>query len=140
MDIEFVEMVHPWIRVPATYAGGCRLLQDLVVLERHSNSLMDLSMGSACDVYGGTGVKLEELVQWNKDVAKGSHAKKAEAFHRPSLSGDELEAEFKKFASGMGSVATGFGELMDYVHGIPISLTSLLRRLVQPPRTRRNGR
>lgn len=107
VDTDFIEMVVPWTRVPSTYAGGCKLKQDMVLVERYSNALMDITFGSALDLYGGTGVKLEDLVKWNKQVSTGSHAKKKDAYHRPSLSGDELEAELSKFAASMPELAGG---------------------------------
>jgi phosphoribosylformimino-5-aminoimidazole carboxamide ribotide isomerase len=111
VDQDFIEMVTPWTRVPSTYAGGCRIKQDLVLVERASDQLMDITFGSALDLYGGDGVKLADLVKWNKEVIAGSHAKKTDAYHRPSLSGDELEAEFRKFAASMPEGNGGLNRL-----------------------------
>ncbi|KAI9020522.1 hypothetical protein DFJ74DRAFT_130959 [Hyaloraphidium curvatum] len=103
VDTDFIEMVHKWTGVPSLYAGGCRFKQDLVLVERASDQLMDVTFGSALDVYGGTTVTLAELVAWNRDVMSGSHEKKKDAYHRPSLSGDELEMELTKFRAGVNS-------------------------------------
>lgn len=49
-----------------TYAGGGRSLSDLDLVERLSGGKVDLTIGSALDVFGGTGVKFEECVEWNR--------------------------------------------------------------------------
>ena len=51
--------------IPVTYAGGGRSIQDLELVERLSNGKVDLTIGSALDIFGGKGVKLEECCNWN---------------------------------------------------------------------------
>lgn len=50
-----------------TYAGGGRHLEDLDLVETLSNGRVDLTIGSALDVFGGKGVKFEDCVTWNLD-------------------------------------------------------------------------
>lgn len=50
---------------PVTYAGGGRSIQDLELVERLSGGKVDLTIGSALDIFGGNGVTLEECCKWN---------------------------------------------------------------------------
>ncbi|KAK3067891.1 Enzyme that catalyzes the fourth step in the histidine pathway [Teratosphaeriaceae sp. CCFEE 6253] len=52
--------------IPVTYAGGGRHLQDLELVERLSGGKVDLTIGSALDIFGGKGVTFEECCRWNK--------------------------------------------------------------------------
>jgi phosphoribosylformimino-5-aminoimidazole carboxamide ribotide isomerase len=61
-----VEKLASWCSIPVTYAGGGRHLEDLDTVKRLSNAKVDLTIGSALDCFGGTGVKLEKCIEWNK--------------------------------------------------------------------------
>ncbi|SPO31424.1 probable bifunctional protein (related to glutathione S-transferase/ probable histidinol dehydrogenase) [Ustilago trichophora] len=65
IDVELVERLGEWVTIPTTYAGGARHLGDLELVDRLSNGRVDLTFGSALDIFGGEGVTLEELVRWN---------------------------------------------------------------------------
>lgn len=66
IDEELVEKLAQWCSIPVTYAGGGRNLQDLDNVKRLSHGKVDLTIGSALDVFGGSGVKFNECVEWNK--------------------------------------------------------------------------
>ncbi|PQE13101.1 1-(5-phosphoribosyl)-5-[(5-phosphoribosylamino)methylideneamino] imidazole-4-carboxamide isomerase [Rutstroemia sp. NJR-2017a BBW] len=66
IDEKLVEKLAQWCSIPVTYAGGGRNLQDLDNVQRLSNGKVDLTIGSALDVFGGSGVTFDECVQWNK--------------------------------------------------------------------------
>ncbi|OAA55609.1 5-profar isomerase [Niveomyces insectorum RCEF 264] len=51
--------------IPVTYAGGARQLADLALVERLSGGRVDLTIGSALDCFGGTGVRLADCIAWN---------------------------------------------------------------------------
>jgi phosphoribosylformimino-5-aminoimidazole carboxamide ribotide isomerase len=51
--------------IPVTYAGGGRHLQDLELVKTLSGGKIDLTIGSALDIFGGSGIKFEEAVAWN---------------------------------------------------------------------------
>jgi len=65
IDEKLVEKLSQWCSIPVTYAGGGRNLEDLDTVKRLSNGKVDLTIGSALDVFGGSGVTFEECVQWN---------------------------------------------------------------------------
>lgn len=70
IDEQLVEKLAKWCSIPVTYAGGGRNLQDLDNVKRLSDGKVDLTIGSALDVFGGSGVTFDECVQWNqKQVA-----------------------------------------------------------------------
>ena len=52
--------------IPITYAGGARSVEDLDLVERLSGGTVDLTIGSALDVFGGKGARFEDCVRWNE--------------------------------------------------------------------------
>lgn len=48
------------------YAGGAKLVQDLETVEQLSGGKVDLTYGSALDIFGGLLVKFEDVSNWNK--------------------------------------------------------------------------
>ena len=66
IDEELVQRLGDWCTIPVTYAGGGKSLEDLELVKRLSNGRVDLTIGSALDIFGGSGVKLEECVEWNR--------------------------------------------------------------------------
>lgn len=67
IDEQLVEKLAQWCSIPVTYAGGGRNLRDLDLVKKSSNGRVDLTIGSALDVFGGSGVTFDECVQWNKE-------------------------------------------------------------------------
>lgn len=66
IDMELVKALARWCTIPVTYAGGGRSIEDLELVKSLSNGKVDLTIGSALDVFGGKGVAFEEAVNWNK--------------------------------------------------------------------------
>ncbi len=66
IDEELVQKLAQWCEIPVTYAGGSRSVDDLRRVEELSDGKVDLTIGSALDVFGGSGVKFEDCVEWNK--------------------------------------------------------------------------
>ncbi|KAM0347154.1 hypothetical protein ACHAPU_005094 [Fusarium lateritium] len=66
VDEKLVERLSQWCSIPVTYAGGGRHLEDLENVKRLSNGKVDLTIGSALDCFGGSGVKFDDCVAWNK--------------------------------------------------------------------------
>jgi len=57
---------------PTTYAGGARSMRDLEEVTRIGNGKIDLTIGSALDIFGGTGLQYAEVVEFNRRLAKGT--------------------------------------------------------------------
>lgn len=66
VDEALVARLAEWCTIPVTYAGGGRHLEDLELVKRLSDGRVDLTIGSALDCFGGTGVKFDDCVAWNE--------------------------------------------------------------------------
>lgn len=68
IDEALVELLGQHCTIPVTYAGGARALEDLELVNQLSNGKVDLTIGSALDIFGGSGVTLAECIQWNQQA------------------------------------------------------------------------
>lgn len=66
IDEDLVKHLAGICKIPVTYAGGGRNIADLELVERLSGGKIDLTIGSALDIFGGKGVKFEECCEWNR--------------------------------------------------------------------------
>lgn len=66
IDVELVRRLSEWCTIPVTYAGGARTVEDLELVSATSNGKVDLTIGSALDIFGGSGAKFDECVTWNQ--------------------------------------------------------------------------
>jgi phosphoribosylformimino-5-aminoimidazole carboxamide ribotide isomerase len=51
--------------IPVTYAGGVKGFDDLELVKELGKGNVDLTIGSALDIFGG-GISYDEVVEWNK--------------------------------------------------------------------------
>lgn len=65
IDQELVKLLGESCPIPVTYAGGARSLEDLRLVQELSSGKVDLTIGSALDIFGGSGVTLQECIDWN---------------------------------------------------------------------------
>jgi phosphoribosylformimino-5-aminoimidazole carboxamide ribotide isomerase len=70
VDLELVEKLADWSPIAVTYAGGARSIQDLYDVTRVSKGRVDLTIGSALDIFGGTGVRYSDAVEFNRRFGK----------------------------------------------------------------------
>ncbi|OCK84789.1 Phosphoribosylformimino-5-aminoimidazole carboxamide ribotide isomerase [Lepidopterella palustris CBS 459.81] len=70
IDQLLVQKLAEWCSIPVTYAGGGRSLEDLEMVKKLSGGKVDLTIGSALDIFGGSGVKFEDCVKWNRERAR----------------------------------------------------------------------
>jgi phosphoribosylformimino-5-aminoimidazole carboxamide ribotide isomerase len=70
IDRELVEDLGRWSPIPATYAGGANSLSDLEDVTRLGQGRIHLTIGSALDIFGGTGVRYADVVAFNKKHAE----------------------------------------------------------------------
>ncbi len=66
IDAELVEELGGWAGVPMTYAGGVSGMDDVLLVADRSGGNVDVTVGSALDIFGGSGVSYESLLEWNK--------------------------------------------------------------------------
>ncbi|MDG1312107.1 MAG: phosphoribosylformimino-5-aminoimidazole carboxamide ribotide isomerase [Porticoccaceae bacterium] len=65
IDKHLVALLGRCCSLPCTYAGGARSLDDLQLVNSLSAGKVDLTIGSALDIFGGNGISLEDCIQWN---------------------------------------------------------------------------
>lgn len=73
VDLELVKRLGQWTPIPTTYAGGARSLEDLQQVAQASHGRVDLTIGSALDIFGGNGVRYEECVAFNRQQRSARH-------------------------------------------------------------------
>ncbi|GBG25187.1 1-5-phosphoribosyl-5-5-phosphoribosylaminomethylideneamino imidazole-4-carboxamide isomerase [Hondaea fermentalgiana] len=71
---ELVEMLGRWSPIPVTYAGGARSVEDLELVKLLGRGRVDLTIGSALDIFGGS-LSYDTVVKW----------------HYANLHGDDVE-------------------------------------------------
>lgn len=65
IDQDLVKLLGEICTLPCTYAGGAKSVDDLNLVQALSNGKIDLTIGSALDIFGGSGVTLDECLSWN---------------------------------------------------------------------------
>lgn len=68
VDLALVEKLAKWSPIPVTYAGGARSLADLEAVTQAGQGRVHLTIGSALDIFGGTGVRYAEAVAFNRQA------------------------------------------------------------------------
>jgi phosphoribosylformimino-5-aminoimidazole carboxamide ribotide isomerase len=74
IDAALVQHLGQWTPLPTTYAGGARSLADLETVTRLGQGRVDLTIGSALDIFGGAGVRYAEVVAFNQNCT-GQHSR-----------------------------------------------------------------
>jgi len=66
IDLRLVTLLADASPIPCTYAGGARSLDDLRLVDEAGGGKIDLTIGSALDIFGGTGVRYTDCVAFNR--------------------------------------------------------------------------
>jgi phosphoribosylformimino-5-aminoimidazole carboxamide ribotide isomerase len=66
IDAELVSLLGSWGKIPVTYAGGAATMDDVRLVESAGEGNVDVTVGSALDLFGGKGMRYDELVAWNR--------------------------------------------------------------------------
>ncbi len=66
IDAELVSLLGGWGKIPLTYAGGAATMDDLRLIESAGRGKVDVTVGSALDLFGGKGLCYKDLVVWNR--------------------------------------------------------------------------
>lgn len=66
IDMELVKLLGEWRGLPVTYAGGVADFSDVEAVEAVSSGAVDVTVGSALDLFGGQAVRYADLVEWNR--------------------------------------------------------------------------
>lgn len=70
IEAPLVELLGAWSPRPVTYAGGARALPDLDLVKTLGQGRVDLSIGSALDIFGGA-VAYRDVVAWQRQQERG---------------------------------------------------------------------
>jgi phosphoribosylformimino-5-aminoimidazole carboxamide ribotide isomerase len=66
IDAELVSLLGAWGKIPLTYAGGAATMDDVRLVESAGQGKVDVTVGSALDLFGGKGLCYKDLVAWNR--------------------------------------------------------------------------
>ena len=66
IDSDLVVNLGEWTPIPTTYAGGASSFADLERVTNLGRGKIDLTIGSALDIFGGSGVRYDDVVAFNK--------------------------------------------------------------------------
>jgi phosphoribosylformimino-5-aminoimidazole carboxamide ribotide isomerase len=69
IDLELVELLSGCCPLTVTYAGGARTMDDLIRVTDVGRGRVHLTIGSALDIFGGSGVKYRDAVAYNNSLA-----------------------------------------------------------------------
>jgi phosphoribosylformimino-5-aminoimidazole carboxamide ribotide isomerase len=70
IDRQLVSRLGQWSPIPVTYAGGANSISDLETVTSLGRGRVHLTIGSALDIFGGTGARYEDAVAFNRRQAK----------------------------------------------------------------------
>ena len=70
MDEELIAFLSSIVTIPTTYAGGAKSLDDLHKIKQISNGKLDLTIGSALDIFKGNGVRFADCVAFNQSQSR----------------------------------------------------------------------
>ncbi|HYG21978.1 MAG TPA: phosphoribosylformimino-5-aminoimidazole carboxamide ribotide isomerase [Verrucomicrobiae bacterium] len=70
IDEDLVANLGLWTPIPTTYAGGAKSIADLETVSRIGNGRVDLTIGSALDIFGGSGIRYEDAVAFNQAAVR----------------------------------------------------------------------
>ncbi|MCL6591190.1 MAG: phosphoribosylformimino-5-aminoimidazole carboxamide ribotide isomerase [Firmicutes bacterium] len=64
IEADLVAALGQWTPIPTTYAGGVRSISDLELVKQLGQGKLDLTIGSALDIFGGN-LSYREVVAWS---------------------------------------------------------------------------
>ncbi|MUT64566.1 phosphoribosylformimino-5-aminoimidazole carboxamide ribotide isomerase [Paenibacillus sp. NEAU-GSW1] len=62
-----VKQLADWVAIPTTYAGGARSMEDLELFRRLSDGKLDITVGSALDIFGGS-LSYNKVVDYSASI------------------------------------------------------------------------
>jgi phosphoribosylformimino-5-aminoimidazole carboxamide ribotide isomerase len=65
---DLVKILGEWSPIPVTYAGGARSLEDLDLARELGKGRVDITIGSALDIFGGD-LEWAKVCEWNDKVS-----------------------------------------------------------------------
>ena len=62
IEKDVVNILRDTVQIPTTYAGGVRNVEDLALIKKLGGDRIDVTIGSALDIFGGSGLTYLEAV------------------------------------------------------------------------------
>jgi phosphoribosylformimino-5-aminoimidazole carboxamide ribotide isomerase len=62
IEEDVVSLLGNWGRIPVTYAGGVHSMEDLEMVKRLGKGIVDVTIGSALEIFGGN-MKIDEIIR-----------------------------------------------------------------------------
>lgn len=66
IDADLASRIGGWGKLPITYAGGVASMDDLNLIRDASSGRLDVTVGSALDLFGGNQISYTDLLRWNR--------------------------------------------------------------------------
>ncbi len=66
VDERLIDLLADNVTIPTTYAGGVGSMDDLVLIHKAGKGRLDATVGSALDIFGGSGCTYQEVVAFHK--------------------------------------------------------------------------
>ena len=66
IDGTLVQLLADNAPIPVTYAGGAKSMDDIRLLQKLGHDRIDVTVGSALDIFGGNGIRYRDIVDFDK--------------------------------------------------------------------------
>jgi phosphoribosylformimino-5-aminoimidazole carboxamide ribotide isomerase len=66
VEVDLIEKLGRWVTLPTTYAGGVRGIEDMELVNDIGGGCLDVTIGSALDIFGGSGITYREAAALNR--------------------------------------------------------------------------
>lgn len=70
VDAELIDLLAAHVPIPTTYAGGVATMADLELIRDAGRGRLDVTVGSALDIFGGSGITYREVVDFHRRQQK----------------------------------------------------------------------
>ncbi len=65
IEVDLVKRLADWSSIPTTYAGGVKDIQDMELIAELGQNRLHATIGSALDIFGGSGISYEQAVSFH---------------------------------------------------------------------------
>ena len=69
VDERLIQLLSDYAAIPTTYAGGVANMADLELIRDAGQGKLDVTVGSALDIFGGSGLTYRDVVAFHKEQA-----------------------------------------------------------------------
>ena len=66
IEKDLVKILGEITPIPTTYAGGAKSMDDMCFIKKMGRGKLDVTVGSALDIFGGSSLRYKDLVEFNR--------------------------------------------------------------------------